>query len=280
MNNVAFEFGIVQVYWYSIFVLLAIITGWILIKRELKKREYSEDFQTDLFFNTIFISLIGARIYYILFHLGYYVSNPLSIVQVWNGGLAIHGGLLFGFLAILYTCRKYKVKLVEILDIIVVGLIIGQAIGRWGNFFNGEAFGIITTAEHLRSLFVPGFVIDGMYIMGSYWHPTFFYEFIANVIGFILLLVLRNSFKKDKVNRTGKLFGFYLIWYSVIRFFIEALRIDSLMIGPLRMAQVISIVMFIIGLYFVFIYKEKEEEIPKKRTATNRKKKKKKKKKK
>ena len=278
MNSIAFEFGIVQVYWYSIFIFLAIITAWILIKRELKRREYSDEFQTDLFFNTIIFALLGARIYYVFFHLGYYRSNPLSIIQVWNGGLAIHGGLLFGFFAIYYTCRKYQVKLIKILDIVVIGLILGQAIGRWGNFFNGEAFGAVTTAEHLRSLFIPGFVIDGMYIMENYWHPTFFYEFIGNIVGFVLLLLLRKKFNKSEVNKTGKLFGFYLIWYSVLRFFIESLRIDSLMLGPLRIAQVVSLLMVIIGIYFVFIYREKDE-VAKKKTNNGKKRKKKKKKK-
>ena len=136
----------------------------------------------------------------------------------------------------------------------VLGLIIGQVIGRWGNFFNGEAYGPIVTEEFLKNQYLPSFIIDGMYINGNYHMPTFLYESLWNLIGFFLLLLIC-KFAKIK---TGQLTGFYLMWYSVIRFIIEGFRTDSLMLGPLKMAQIVSIILFCIGLYLFFIKKKRK----------------------
>ena len=138
---------------------------------------------------------------------------------------------------------------------IVVGLILGQAIGRWGNFFNSEAYGAVTTAESLTKLGIPQFVINGMYIMGEYRQPTFFYESMWCLFGFIAMLMLR----KYKYLRKGQLTGFYLIWYGIERFIVEALRVDSLMLGPVKVAQIVSIMFIFVGLILMFFYKKKGE---------------------
>ena len=141
------------------------------------------------------------------------------------------------------------------LDIIVMGLIIAQAIGRWGNFFNQEAYGPITSLETLKSLGIPSFIIKGMYISGSYHHPTFFYESVWCLIGFIIMFILR----KRKTLKVGQLSSFYLIWYGIIRFIIEGMRTDSLMLGPIKVAQLVSIIFGISGLIIFIKSKNKNQ---------------------
>lgn len=249
MDRVALDLGIIQIYWYSICIFFGILVACILIYRESQKRKIDQEFIINLAFNTIIFGIIGARLYYVLFNLNYYLSNPIEILEIWNGGLAIHGGILFGSLFVVYYTKKHKVETLKVFDIIVVGLIIGQAIGRWGNFFNQEAYGAITTATKLQSIGVPDFVINGMYILGEYRQPTFFYESIWNLFGFVALLIIR----RYPYLKTGQLSGFYLIWYSIARFIIEGMRADSLMFNNIKVAQIASIILLILGVFF-FIY--------------------------
>lgn len=248
MDRVALTLGPIQIYWYSIFIFLAVITAIILTFKEAKKQKIEEDFLLNLTFYVIVFGILGARLYYVLFNLSYYLKNPIEIFQIWNGGLAIHGGILSGLLTTYIYSKKYKVDLLKLLDIIVVGLIIAQAIGRWGNFFNGEAYGGIIPLNQLKSLHIPDFIINGMYINGAYREPTFLYESVWNVIGFIIMILIR----KYKNLKTGQLTGFYLIWYGIIRFIIEGMRSDSLMLGNFKMAQIISIIFVIIGITIFF----------------------------
>lgn len=251
MERVAFDLGIIQVYWYSIFIFLGALAACILIYLEAKKRKLNDEFIVNLAFNAVIFGIIGARVYYVLFNLDYYMQNPIEILEIWNGGLAIHGGLITGGLFTIYYCKKNKVETLKVFDIIVVGLILGQAIGRWGNFFNQEAYGAITTAAKLKSMGIPDFVINGMYILGDYRQPTFFYESIWNFFGFIALLIIR----RYPYLKTGQLSGFYLIWYSVARFIIEKMRTDSLMLGNFKIAQIVSIVLLITGIILFIYYK-------------------------
>ncbi len=244
MEKVALDLGPIQIYWYSIFIFIGMLVACFLIYKEAKKRDIEEDFLVNLTFNTIIIGIIGARLYYVLFNLSYYLDNPVEIFQIWNGGLAIHGGIIAGLLFIIYYCKKHEVNLWKMLDIIVVGLIIAQAIGRWGNFFNSEAYGPITTSAHLKSLGIPQFIIDGMYILGEYRQPTFFYESVWCLFGFLAMLIIRQY----KYLKIGQLTSFYLIWYGIIRFMIEAMRTDSLMLGPLKIAQLVSLVFIVSGI--------------------------------
>lgn len=252
MNSIAFDLGFIEIYWYSIFMLLAILVGGLIAYREVKKQNISTDFFFNMMFWCVIFAIIGARLYYVLFNLDYYLKYPIEIFEVWSGGLAIHGAVIAGALWIWYYTKKYKVRTLKILDIAAGSMLISQAIGRWGNFFNGEAHGPATTLEFLQKLKLPNFIINGMYIDGIYYHPTFLYEFIWNIIGFIIVLIL----KKNKYRKTGQITGFYLMWYSFGRFFIEMLRTDSLMLGNIKVAMLISGILFVVGLLmFIFLRK-------------------------
>ena len=258
MDKVALDLGVVQIYWYSILIFLGMLVACFVIYKESKKRGIDEDFLVNLTFNTIILGIIGARLYYVLFNLPYYLENPLEILEIWNGGLAIHGGIIAGLLFIIYYCKKHEVNIWKMLDIIVVGLIIAQAIGRWGNFFNSEAYGPITTATDLKSLGIPQFIINGMYILGGYRQPTFFYESVWCFFGFCAMLLIR----KYKYLKIGQLTGFYLLWYGIIRLIIEGMRTDSLMLGPIKMAQLVSIVFIIAGIIiFIKSVRKKENDL-------------------
>ncbi len=249
MSRVALDLGFFQIYWYSIFILLGILSGSLIAYLEIKKRNINREFFINLIFYAIIIGLIGARVYYCAFNFEYYLAHPLEILEVWNGGLAIHGGIIAAVLFVIYYCRKYKQNSLKIIDVTVVGLIIGQAVGRWGNFFNQEVYGMITTKEALLQQGVPEFIVDGMYIDGAYRQPMFLYEIIWNIFGFAALLIIR----KYKYLKNGQLTGFYLMWYSAGRFIIEASRNDTyiLYIGPFKIAQITSIVLFVIGLFLL-----------------------------
>ena len=193
MNKVLLDLGFVEIRWYSVTMLLAILSASYVILKEAKKKGFTEDFLNNLFFYTIICAIIGARLYYVAFNFHEYQNDLLGIFRIWEGGLAIHGGIIGGLLFITFYTKKYKVNELLLLDIIVVGLILGQIIGRWGNFMNGEAYGPITTYQTLKSLFIPEFIIEGMKINGIYYHPTFLYESLLNVIGLIILLIIRET---------------------------------------------------------------------------------------
>ena len=249
MDRVALDLGFIQIYWYSIFIFVALLVACTVIYKEAKKREIDEDTLINMTFGTVIFGIIGARLYYVLFNLPYYSKNIVEIFEIWNGGLAIHGGIIFGLLSIIVFCKNRKMNVMRMLDIIVVGLIIGQAIGRWGNFFNSEAYGAITTLEKLQSQGIPQFIIDGMYILGEYRQPTFFYESVGCVFGFLTMLIIRCG----KYLKRGNLTAFYLVWYGILRFLVEGLRSDSLMLGPIKMAQAVSLLFVLIGIIIFII---------------------------
>lgn len=253
MNRIAIDLGFVQIYWYSLCILVGMIVGMTLVYKEAARKGISEDLMTNMIFYTVIWAIIGARTYYVVFEWSYYSKHFLEVFEIWNGGLAIHGGIIAGCLYLTYFTRKHKLDTFKIFDICCVGLIIGQVCGRWGNFFNQEAFGPAIERSTLESFFLPSFIIDGMNIDGVYHQPTFLYESLWNLIGFIILLFVR----RRKYLKVGQLTGIYLMWYSVGRFFIEALRQDSLMLGSLKMAQIISIGMFVFGL-FLFVFRLKK----------------------
>jgi len=285
MNPEMFHIGSLSIRWYSVLILTGIIIAIFLANKESKKFKLPDDFIVDLAFYVVIFGIIGARLYYVLFNLtgpDGYLNNPLEIIKVWHGGLAVHGSIIGGFIALVVYCIKNKVSITRTTDFIAPSLLIAQAIGRWGNFFNGEAFGPSTSFENLVSLHIPRFIIDGMQIKGIYYHPTFFYESLWCLIGFVLILLIRKFYKYLK---KGQLTCFYLMWYSVGRLFIEYLRTDSLMLGKFKVAQLMSIGMFLFGLVtFVYLcfnklnkglyyeksmligYKEEKEEPKKEKT--------------
>lgn len=244
MNPILIQIGNIQIHWYSVFIAIGLILGGYLVLQEAKRHGISEDKMIDFFFLLLPIAFIGARLYFVLFHLDYYLSDPIDIFKVWEGGLAIHGGIIAGLLYLLYFTKKNHYSPLFFCDMIVISLILGQTIGRWGNFMNGEAYGPVTTLSFLKSLHLPQFIIDGMYINGAYHHPTFLYESLWCFLGFIILLILH----KRKNIKLGSLTSFYLIWYGIERFFVEQLRTDSLMLGNFKIAQIMSFLFVISGI--------------------------------
>ncbi len=254
MDPIMFKIGNFEVRWYSVLILVGVILAYEIAAFEGKKYKAPRDFIFNLTFWTVIFGLIGARLYYVMFNWQLYSHDLTSIFKFWEGGLAIHGGIFAGLITMYVYCKKYKVRLMKITDIAVPGILIAQAIGRWGNFFNSEAHGAATTLAELKEkIIVPEFVINGMNINGIYYVPTFYYESLWCLIGFIFALVLRSR-KKTKL---GTITAFYLMWYSTGRFFIEGSRTDSLMIFGLKAAQIVSIVLFIIGLIMIMINSRK-----------------------
>ena len=257
LDPVIVSLGPLDLRWYGVIIAFGMLLGFLIANREANKKNMPEGMFVDLMFYIILFSLIGARLYYVLFNLDYYLQDPISIVMVNEGGMAIHGGLIGGILAGLVYCRRKNLSFFQVADIAAPSLILGQAIGRWGNFMNQEAHGGEVTRGFLESLMLPEFIINQMYIDGSYYHPTFLYESVWNIIGFVILILLR---PKLKVGQTMLL---YLIYYSAGRFFIEGMRTDSLMIGDvLRTAQVVSI-LTVIAAIVIWIYRNKKYDLPK-----------------
>ncbi len=259
MNPVMFSLFGFEVKWYSFLILIGIIIGVFLTLKEAKKFNITKDTVFDICFWAILFGILGARLYYVLFNVSYYKYNILEVFAIWNGGLAIHGGLIAAFITVYIYSKKKKLNVLQLFDIAVPAIILAQAIGRWGNFFNSEAHGFATTLTELQRLHIPEFIINGMKIGGVYYLPTFYFESLWCLLGFFVLIIVR-KFKYIKIGQTSCL---YLMWYSIGRFFIESFRTDSLMLGGFRVAQIVSIVLFLTGLiYFIYLsHKGKYENL-------------------
>ncbi|MBC1335173.1 prolipoprotein diacylglyceryl transferase [Listeria booriae] len=243
LDPVAIQLGGISIRWYGVIIATAVVVALLIAMQEAKKRNVDRELLVDLLIWAIPIAIISARIYYVLFEWSYYKDHLNEIIKIWHGGIAIHGALLGSVLTAIIFARIKKVSFWQLADIVAPSLIIAQAIGRWGNFMNQEAHGGPTTRAFLESLHLPDFIVNQMYIAGVYYQPTFLYESLWNVLGFIVLLVLRRT----RILR-GELFLSYVIWYSIGRYFIEGMRTDSLMLtDTLRMAQMISIVLIVIA---------------------------------
>lgn len=243
MNPIMFKIGGIGIRWYSVLILISFVIGYFLVLRRARKQGISGTYITDLSFYLIVACIIGARLYYCLFNIDYYKDNLIEVLKIWEGGLAIHGGIIAGLIVLIVYTKKYNIGFLRLTDIIAPALALGQAIGRWGNFFNGEAYGPATTMYELKRLHIPNFIIDGMYIDGTYHHPTFLYESLACLLIFIVIMIIRNN----KLIKDGQVTGIYFIMYGLARFFIEPLRQDSLFLGTMKAAQLISVIMFIVG---------------------------------
>ena len=233
-----------DIYFYGVIVAAAFIFGIIYCYRNAKKVNLTEDDFSDIFIWMIPMSIIGARLYFVAFNLKYYIAHPGEIVAVWNGGLAIYGGIILAILVIFIICRKKKISFLSALDLLFAACIIGQCIGRWGNFMNREAFGCETDVFCKMGLTSP----DGTTI---YVHPTFLYESLWNLIGFFLLNCVIQKGRKYN----GEVALLYFAWYGFGRFFIEGLRTDSLYIGDtgIRVSQALSLVLVIFASVMLFI---------------------------
>ena len=254
IKRVAFSIFGIDIYWYGIIIALAIMIALLILK--LQDGKFGIEFNTilDLAIYLIPISLICARIYYVLFNLQQYTNNPLKIFNLRDGGMAIYGGIIGGLITCIIFCKKRKIEILNMLDYIVPVLALGQAIGRWGNFINIEAHGTET-----NSIFRMGIIENGTYMEV---HPTFLYESIITFFLAILLLNIKDSekIKKDSKKQLirkypGQVTFIYLIVYSFARFFIEGIRTDSLMLFNFRISQILSMAIFVV-FCLILTYKE------------------------
>lgn len=253
LNPIAFHLGPIAVHWYGIIIGFGALLGLYIAMQECKKRGISPDHLVDFVTIALPVAIISARIYYVLFEWSYYQKHLSEIPAIWHGGIAIHGGLIGAILTAIIFTRKRKISFWKLADITAPSILLGQAIGRWGNFMNQEAHGGPVSRAFLEHLHLPAFIINQMDINGVYYHPTFLYESVWSFIGVILLLSLR------KANlRRGEMFFTYLIWYSIGRFFVEGMRTDSLMLtSHLRMAQFISIVIICVSILLLMVRRTK-----------------------
>ncbi len=242
MDPVAFEIFGISVRWYGIIMATGILGGLIYALRESKRVGLDENIILDLVIFAIPAGIIGARLYYVVFNWSYYSRDLWQAFNIRGGGLAIHGTLIAAILTGIIYSRVKKINFWTLADIASPGLILGQAIGRWGNFINQEAHGTPTELPW-------GIMVDGVRV-----HPTFLYESLWNFLVFALLLRHRNRKKAE-----GNVFLLYIVLYSVGRFFVEGLRTDSLMLGEIRAAQLVSATAVIVGIIFMY-YRSKNIE--------------------
>ncbi|HCY1438678.1 TPA: prolipoprotein diacylglyceryl transferase [Staphylococcus aureus] len=246
IDPVAFNLGPLSVRWYGIIIAVGILLGYFVAQRALVKAGLNKDTLVDIIFYSALFGFIAARIYFVIFQWPYYAENPGEIIKIWHGGIAIHGGLIGGFIAGVIVCKVKNLNPFQIGDIVAPSIILAQGIGRWGNFMNHEAHGGPVSRAFLEQLHLPNFIIENMYINGQYYHPTFLYESIWDVAGFIILVNIRKHLK------LGETFFLYLTWYSIGRFFIEGLRTDSLMLtSNIRVAQLVSILLILISISLI-----------------------------
>ncbi|HDE0417658.1 TPA: prolipoprotein diacylglyceryl transferase [Staphylococcus aureus] len=246
IDPVAFNLGPLSVRWYGIIIAVGILLGYFVAQRALVKAGLHKDTLVDIIFYSALFGFIAARIYFVIFQWPYYAENPGEIIKIWHGGIAIHGGLIGGFIAGVIACKVKNLNPFQIGDIVAPSIILAQGIGRWGNFMNHEAHGGPVSRAFLEQLHLPNFIIENMYINSQYYHPTFLYESIWDVAGFIILVNIRKHLK------LGETFFLYLTWYSIGRFFIEGLRTDSLMLtSNIRVAQLVSILLILISISLI-----------------------------
>ncbi len=261
INSVAFQIFGISVYWYGIILTTGIILGTVLASYIAKKEGLHPDIFIDFILYDIIFALLGARLYYVVFNFDYYRENPAHIFNIREGGIAIYGAVIASAIVALIYTKKKKVDFWSFADIASYGLLLGQAIGRYGNFVNKEAFGDYTNnlfamrilkseakwplsqniLEHVQTAF------GAEYIQV---HPTFFYESLWNAVLLVLLLVYR---KRRKFS--GEIFMLYLIGYGIGRFWIEGLRTDQLLLGSTQIpiSQVVAILSIILGIIGIFI---------------------------
>lgn len=251
---IIFEIGSFALRWYGLLIASAVLIGVSLSQYLAKRRGVNPELLGDLVIWLVIAAIPCARIYYVLFEWQQYSQNPQDIIAIWKGGIAIHGAIIGGTIATIIFARINKVSVWQLIDLVVPSVILGQAIGRWGNFFNSEAFGKPTDVPW--KLFIPPANRPPEYLSYDYFHPTFLYESLWNLGVFIVLLLLFFWGLKNKRRlKVGTLTFVYLIGYSVGRFWIEELRTDSLMILSLKIAQIVSLGAIAIGvLGLIWLY--------------------------
>ena len=251
MNPVALQLGPISIRWYAICIVSGLILAVYLSMKEAPRKKIDPDDIIDFILIAFPLAIVGARLYYVIFEWGYYSQHLGEIFAIWNGGIAIYGGLLTGALVLYLFSRRRLIEPIDFLDIAAPSVMIAQSIGRWGNFFNQEAYGAAVKSLN----YLPSFIRDQMYIDSSYRQPTFLYESSWNLLGFLLILILR---RKPQFLRQGEVTAFYLIWYGFGRMIIEGMRTDSLMFAGLRVSQWLSMILILVGLA-IFIYQRRKK---------------------
>ena len=240
--------GVFKITYYALGYLFGGMFAYYFASKDMKNNGYKQDTVDDIFFGSFISGLLGARIWYVLFsNLSYYLSDPIKILFIFEGGLAIQGGIFGGLLYGLYYTRKHKMSFLRTVDAFLPNMLIAQTIGRWGNFANQEAYGNVVSEAFYNNF--PSFIKDGMFIDGAYRQPTFLWESVFNLVGFI---IIRYIYRKFNRNKRGDLSYMYFLWYGITRFFVEGFRSDSLMFMGLRMAQLISLLFVVIGILGIF----------------------------
>lgn len=239
-------FGI-DIYAYGVIIALGLMLAFWYGVKEADRVGLKQDDLLNMFLIAVPLAIVGARLYYVVFSWETYSDNLSEIFNIRNGGLAIYGGIIAAVLTIFVYCRIKKISMGMVLDILCIGLLIGQTVGRWGNFFNGEAFGSETSLPWAMTI-----IRDGITIAKSV-HPTFLYESLWNALGIVVLLL----YKKRK-SFNGELFCTYMIWYGVGRMFIEGLRTDSLYMGVFRVSQILALISLVAGIILILANKRKK----------------------
>src|SRR5690625_33332 len=258
LNRIFLQLGPISIYWYGVIIATGLFLGLYLATKEADRLGLKKDLVVDLIVFATPIAILFARIYYVIFEWEMYRGAPWwKWFAVWEGGIAIHGALIGAVLTAIVYAKVKDVSFWQLADIIAPSLILGQAIGRWGNFMNQEAHGgpMSEAAYQNFHQYLPDFIMNQMCIDGVMYYPTFLYESFWNILVFILLILLR---KYNPLR--GEIFLNYIIMYSIGRFFIEALRTDSLYFGPIRQAQLLSLIL-IVGAIIILIIRRKMKQV-------------------
>lgn len=258
LNPIAFHWGPLNVHWYGIIIASAVILALWLSIREGRRIGIPEDDFYDVLLWSLPIAVICARTYYVVFQWAYYSQHPSEIIAIWDGGIAIYGTLIGGLITILWFYHVWHLNPWQFLDVLAPSVILAQAIGRWGNFMNQEAYGVITTKAYLMALHLPTWIVNQMYIGGAYRVPTYLYESVGDLLGFIILISLRH---RHHWLKQGEVLCGYLGWYAVVRMIVEGMRTDSLMLGQLRVSQWLSVII-LVAVVIIVIYRRRQTTIP------------------
>ena len=249
-GEIAFSIGPVSLHYYGIIMAFSLLIGVLTAK--IISANFYKDINPEIIYDIsphiIIGAILGARIYYCVLSYSYYMQNPAEIIQLWHGGLSIHGAIIGGLISGIIYAKRHKLPVLKLCDIFSYGLILGQAIGRWGNFFNSEAFGRPT--ENFLKLYIPIYDRPLEYMQYNYFHPTFLYESILDVCIFLILFFVIRKIAK---NKDGIVFFSYLILYSVVRILIEQIRIDSVLdVFGIPIAQIVSVIIILISTIAIF----------------------------
>ncbi len=265
VNPVAFSVGGIEIRWYGIIIVLGIIAGFSYAAFRAKQSRLSLDDMLDYVLVALPLGIICARLYYVVFFNDGSYKTFYDVIAIWEGGLAIYGGVLGGLIGMFLVSRHKKNKFRAVLDCFAPGVMIGQIFGRWGNFFNAEAYGTLDHIDFpfIGRIFTPHFeenyplrmVIENGFVGKIAVHPTFLYESVWNLLGLLLIHLFFNRKRFD-----GEVALWYFAWYGFGRFFIEGMRDDSLMLGSFRVSQILALVLFAASIVLIVIGSKKAKK--------------------